>query len=153
MTDQLPHQGPTKGDCEGNQDRCTRDDCPLFGTLLTNGRIRGCGDPVARGRRNKRKGQRAQRQVANKLGIPTGWGGGNEETWQSNLRLEVKAGKQVAPVINAYRRQKAQSDANKSIGDNRPFAAVCVHDGLELLAFDLRYVKDVLTAIEEQLGP
>ena len=156
MTDQLPHQGPDKGECQGDKERCSRPDCPIFGTLLKpsrdgNRRIRGCGDPSARGKRNKQKGQRTQRKVANKLGIPAGMGGGNEETWQSSLRIEVKSGAQVRPAVTAYLRQKTQSEASRPIGDNRPFAAVAVYEGFEIVMFEIDRVSDVVAALAEDL--
>jgi|LakMenEpi03Aug12_release.lakeMendotaPanAssembly.Ray.scaffolds.fasta_scaffold01756_37 hypothetical protein len=141
--EQLPYQGPQKGACEGNTAKCSRDDCPLFGTLLKPNkdgkrRIRGCGDAVARGKRARTKGKRAQRKVANKLGIPSGIDGGNEETWRSSLRIEVKEGKQVQAAVTAFRRTRDQSELARPIGDNRPFMGVVVHEGLEvcLIALD-----------------
>lgn len=157
MTDQLPHQGPEKGECEGNKDKCSNSSCPLFGSLLKPSkdgkrRIRGCGDPVARGKRNKRSGQRTQRKVANKLGIPAGFGGGNEETWQSSLRLEVKSGAKVKPAVTAYRKQKAQSEASRPIGDNRPFAAIAVHEGVEVIMFEIDSLNNVMAALWDNLN-
>ena len=156
MTDQLPHQGPDKGECQGDRSRCTRSDCPLFGSLLKpsrdgNRRIRGCGDPSARGKRNKQKGQRTQRRIANRLNIPAGIGGGNEETWRSQLRLEVKAGAQVRPAITAYLKQKAQSEASRPIGDNRPFAAIASHENVDIVMFELDAIRDIVAALEEHL--
>jgi hypothetical protein len=154
MSNQLPHQGPDKGECQGDRDRCKRPECPAFGTLGRPGRdgkrrVRGCDDPSARGKRNRTKGQRTQRKIANKLGIPTGMGGGNEETWQSNLRIEVKSGAQVRPVITAYLKQKAQSEAARPIGDNRPFVAICVHENVELIVFEIDQKNNVLHALGE----
>lgn len=156
MSDQLPHQGPDKGNCQGNTERCSKDGCPIFGTLGkpgkdNNRRVRGCEDPAARGKRNRTKGQRAQRKVANKLGIPTGMGGGNEETWRSQLRIEVKSGAQVRPVITAYLKQKAQSEASRPIGDNRPFAAICVHENTEVIVFEIDQTSNVIQALGDQL--
>ncbi len=34
MTTSSPITGPEKGYCEGNQERCTGDGCPVFATLL-----------------------------------------------------------------------------------------------------------------------
>jgi hypothetical protein len=152
MTEQLPHQGPEKGSCEGNADKCGRNDCPLFGTLLKPNkdgkrRIRGCGDPVARGKRARTKGKRAQRKVANKLGIPTGIDGGNEETWRSSLRIEVKQGKQVQAAVTAFRRTRDQSELARPIGDNRPFMGVVVHENLEVCLIALDDIEDVAAAI------
>jgi hypothetical protein len=152
VTDQLPHQGPEKGFCEGRQENCSREDCPIFGTPLRANkdgfrRIRGCGDPVARGTRSRRKGKRAQRAVANKLGIPTGIDGGNEETWRSSLRVEVKEGKQVQAAVTAFRRTRDQSEQARPIGDNRPFMGVVVHDGLEVCLVALDDLDKVASAV------
>jgi hypothetical protein len=152
MTEQLPHQGPVKGECDGNKDKCSRDDCPLFGTLLKPNkdgkqRIRGCGDPVARGGRSRRQGKRAQRAVANKLGIPTGIDGGNEETWRSSLRIEVKHGKQVQAAVTAFRRTRDQSEQVRPIGDHRPFMGVVVHEKLEVCLIALDDLEDVAAAV------
>lgn len=152
MSEQLPYQGPEKGPCEGNQQKCGRTDCPLFGTLLKPNkdglrRIRGCGDPVARGGRARRKGKRAQRAVANKLGIPTGIDGGNEETWRSSLRIEVKQGKQVQAAVTAFRRTRDQSEQARPIGDNRPFMGVVVHERLEVCLIALDDLEQVAAAV------
>lgn len=154
MTEQLPHHGPTKGDCEGNPEKCVRHDCPIFGSLLKANkdgkrRVRGCGDKVALGTRSRRKGKRAQRAVANKLGIPTGIDGGNEETWRSSLRIEVKEGRQVQAAVTAYRRTRDQSEASRPIGDNRPFMAVVVHEGLEVCVVALNDLHNVAAAVLE----
>ena len=51
-----------KGECQGRREKCTLgEQCPKFGTLgrpARDGarRIKGCGDPVARGKRNRAKG-------------------------------------------------------------------------------------------------
>jgi hypothetical protein len=151
-TEQLPLPGPRKGVCEGDKDRCNHVDCPLFGTLLKPNRdgkqrIRGCGDPVARGTRARRTGKRAQRAVANKLGIPTGIDGGNEETWRSALRIEVKQGKQVQAAVTAFRRVQAQSELCRPIGDHRPFMGVVVHDGVEVCLINLDDLPNVASAV------
>lgn len=152
MTEQLPSQGSLKGECEGKKEKCSRDDCPLYGSLLKPNkdgkrRIKNCGDPVARGVRARRKGKRAQRAVANKLGIPTGIEGGNEETWRSSLRIEVKQGKQVQAAVTAFRRTKEQSEQTRVVGDNRPFMGVVVHDGLEVCLVALDDLESVASAV------
>lgn len=154
MTEQLPHPGPEKGDCQGNPDKCSRSDCPIFGSLLKPSkdgkrRVRGCGDKVAMGARSRRKGKRAQRAVANKLGVPTGIDGGNEETWRSSLRVEVKEGKQVQAAVTAYRRTRDQSEVSRPIGDNRPFMCVVVHDKLEVCVVALDDLENVAAAVLE----
>jgi hypothetical protein len=155
VEDQLPHSGPEKAECEGDRDKCGRDDCPLFGRPLKPNkdgkrRVRGCGDKVATGTRARRKGKRAQRKVANKLGIPAGIDGGNEETWRSALRIEVKEGRQVQAAVTAFRRVREQSEAARPIGDNRPFMGVVVHDGLEVCLIELDSLVDVAAAVLDQ---
>jgi hypothetical protein len=141
-----------KSACEGRREDCTREDCPLLGSLLKPNkdgkrRIKNCGDPVARGVRARRKGKRAQRAVANKLGIPTGIEGGNEETWRSALRIEVKQGRQVQAAVTAYKRTRDQSELVRFVGDNRPFMGVVVNEGLEVCLVALDDLEDVAHAV------
>lgn len=122
-----------KGECEGNQDKCSLEGCPKFGTLGRAGkdgkrRIKGCNDPVARGKRNRTKGDSKARRARKKLGL-----GGHltrhEENWGGAFRCEIKAGAQVGPIWTRFRDAKAQSDTAKSLGDNRPFVMVAMPDG------------------------
>jgi hypothetical protein len=122
-----------KGECEGNQEKCNADGCPLFGALGRPGRdgarrIRNCGDPAARGKRNRTKGDSKARRARKKLGL-----GGHltrhEDNWGGAFRCEVKAGAQVGPIWTRFRDAKNQSDACKSLGDNRPFVMVAMPDG------------------------
>jgi hypothetical protein len=122
-----------KGECQGNRDRCSLDNCPLFGTLgrpdrKNVRRIRGCADPAARGRRNRTKGDAKARRARKKLGL-----GGHltrhEENWGGYFRTEVKAGLQVGPIATRFQTAKAQSDAAKALGDIRPFIMVAMPDG------------------------
>ena len=122
-----------KGECQGNRDRCSNDACPVFGTLgrpdrQGRRRVRGCGDPSARGKRNRRKGDSKARRARKKLGL-----GGHltrhEENWGGAFRVEIKAGAQVGPIATRFRAAKAQSDAAKAMGDIRPFVMVAMPDG------------------------
>ena len=122
-----------KGECQGNQDKCSTKGCPLFGTLGREDRqgkrrIKGCGDPSARGRRNRAKGDSKARRARKKLGL-----GGHltrhEENWGGHFRTEVKAGAQVGPIATRFNLAKAQSDAAKALGDIRPFIMVAMPDG------------------------
>ena len=122
-----------KGECQGNRDKCSVDNCPLFGTLGRPDRqgvrrIRGCADPAARGRRNRTKGDAKARRARKKLGL-----GGHltrhEENWGGSFRTEVKAGLQVGPIATRFQTAKAQSDAAKALGDIRPFIMVAMPDG------------------------
>jgi hypothetical protein len=122
-----------KGECQGNQDKCSTKGCPLFGTLGREDRqgkrrIKGCGDPSARGRRNRAKGDSKARRARKKLGL-----GGHltrhEENWGGHFRTEVKAGAQVGPIATRFNLAKAQSDAAKALCDIRPFIMVAMPDG------------------------
>ena len=130
-----------KGDCQGNRDRCTlaystdtvAAVCPLFGTLgrpMRDGkrRIRGCGDPAARGKRSRAKGDSKARRARKMLHI----GGANtrhEELWGGVVRVEIKAGAQISPIATRYRDAAAQSEPHRAHGDLRPFVLVCMPDG------------------------
>lgn len=122
-----------KGECQGNREKCNIADCPKFGTLgrpdrSNIRRIRGCGDPAARGKRNRAKGDSKARRARKMLGI----GGANtrhEELWGGHIRLEVKAGAQVGPIATRFRSAEVQSNQVRPIGDVRPFAMVAMPDG------------------------
>lgn len=125
-----------KGECEGNRERCTVDGCPRFGALGRPGRdgkrrIKGCGDPVARGKRNRTKGDSKARRARKKLGLSATGNAGtrHEEHWGGLFRVEVKAGAQVGPIATRFANAKAQSDASKSLGDIRPFLMIAMPDG------------------------
>ena len=84
------------------------------------------------GRRNRRSGMRKQRTARKGLGIKVQFSGqgGNEETWNGAVRVEVKSGAQAGPVWTRYKAAEDQSEANKSIGDSRPFVAVFMPSGM-----------------------
>jgi hypothetical protein len=157
--DQLPMPGPSKGECEGNQDKCNAVGCPLFGNVGRESRdgkhrVRGCGDPVARGKRNKRKGQRKQAKAANIVGVPkSSLHPGHEEFYGGKVRIEVKAGKQVGPVHTRWLSVYAQSEASRPYGDNRPFIGMFMPDGVSygIVMFRTDHIEDVVTALWEQL--
>lgn len=121
-----------KGDCEGNREKCKNLQCPIYGLLGRPSRdgkrrIRGCGDPQARGKRNRAKGDGKARKARKVLGI----GGANtrhEEHWGGNLRIEVKAGAQISPIATRFHLAEAQSKQAKAIGDHRPFVMVAMPD-------------------------
>lgn len=122
-----------KGYCQGNQDKCSNSSCPVFGTLGRPDRnhvrrVRGCGDPAARGKRNRRKGDSKARRARKKLGL-----GGHltrhEENWGGAFRVEIKAGAQIKAIATRFNAAKLQSDAAKALGDIRPFAMVAMPDG------------------------
>lgn len=145
-----------KGECQGNQDKCSVDNCPLFGTLGRPDRnnvrrIRGCADPAARGRRNRTKGDSKARRARKKLGL-----GGHltrhEENWGGVVRTEVKAGAQVGPIATRFNAAKAQSYASKALGDIRPFVMVAMPDGTTkgIVLMDLDEFGELLALIRDQ---
>ena len=157
--DQLPLPGPLKGECEGNKEKCSLGVCPLFGTLNTvsrdgGRRVRGCGDPVARGKRNKRKGQRKQAKAATMIGVPrSAMSPGHEEFYGGTVRIEVKAGAQAGPVHTKYLAVRAQSEAARPFGDHRPFVGMFMPDGVGygLVVFRSDELEAVVAALAEQL--
>jgi hypothetical protein len=129
--------GPVKGECEGIRDRCANKAlCPLYGTLgrvSKDGlrRVRGCGDPVARGKRSRKQGLAKQRLARKALGIGLS-GQSNEEHWSDEIFAnEVKSGAQVGPAATVWLRIEAQVVANQAdFGDRRrPVRAVLMPDG------------------------
>lgn len=123
-----------KGDCQGNQERCTLTfDCPKFGTLGRAGRdgkrrIKGCGDPVARGKRNRAKGDSKARNARRRLNL-SGANTRHEEHWRGALRVEIKAGSQISPIATRFIAARNQSVEGKALGDIRPFAMIAMPDG------------------------
>lgn len=126
-----------RGDCGGDFERCSLTDegCPRFGLLLKAARdgrrrVKGCGDPVARGKRNKAKGRIKQAAAVRALGIPrSNLHPGHEEFLPGAVRTEVKAGGKAKTVDTAYRLVRVQSDASKAVADVRPFVPVFMPDG------------------------
>jgi len=125
-----------KGECQGDAARCSlKDKCPIFGLLGKPGRdgkrrVKGCGDPRARGKRNRAKGDSKARRARKRLGI-TGANTRHEEHWGGHLRLEVKSGNQVEPIATRFNAAEKQSAQAKAIGDIRPFVMVAMPDGTQ----------------------
>lgn len=147
MTETLPYPGPVKGDCQCG--------CGLFGTLKKPNRagtqcVRGCRCASCRGRNNRAKGQRKQRIAQKALKIPgNSLGANHEEMWRGLVRVEVKAGGQVHPSVTQYLKMEAQSEASRAYGDPRPFAGVCMPDGMTdgVVSVRLSRVYDFAQAI------
>lgn len=141
-TPQFPLPGPEYGECGGNRDKCSNAKCPLYGALgpPRNGvrRVRGCGDPSARGKRNRRKGDAAANKARRKLNLD-GPNTRHEELWRGEILVEVKAGAKAKTVETFYRHCRDQSDASRAYGDGRRFAAVASPDGTsrQLIVMDL----------------
>ena len=114
----------------------------------------GWSDNQKRGLTNKNKGRRKQNLARKKLRIPdTKFRSqmGNEESWQGEVRVEVKAGKQVQTLWTKYQKAKEQSDANTRIGDTRPFMFVAMPDGTSngLVVVELDKLDEVVFALLE----
>lgn len=148
-------QSDRKGECQGDRDRCSlKERCPLFGTLGREDRrgvrrVKGCGDPMARGKRNRSKGDskaRKARKMLNLVGANTR----HEEHWRGMLRVEIKAGAQVNPIETRFSAAKRQSDQSKAIGDLRPFAMVAMPDGTSggIVLMTLEDFRMILAMIE-----
>lgn len=144
-----------KAECEGNREKCTLTECPLFGTLgapYRDGqrRVKGCGDPAARGKRNRAKGDSKARRARKQLGI-AGVNSRHEEVWGGWVRVEVKAGAQVKPIDTRFRAAEEQSRAAKSMGDARPFAMIAMPDGTSdgIVLMRLSDFANLVTALGE----
>jgi hypothetical protein len=126
-TFQLPLQGPEKGRCGCG--------CGLYGTLKKPNRaqircVRNCRCKSCLGRRSKDKGATKQRKARNVLGIAgPSLGADHEENWRGAVLVEVKAGFQAKPVGTRYRHWRAQIEASRAIGDNRPACTIAMPDG------------------------
>lgn len=146
--------GPEKGYC-GCADRCDK-----FGTLGRPDRngarhVRGCPCRVCLGRRSKRKGQRKQSKAVTALGIPrSSLHPGHEEHLGGTVRIEVKAGAQVKPVMTRFLAAEMQSEAHRPYGDHRPFAFLAMPDGTSdgLVVVRLSKVHEFASAVAEQWG-
>ena len=53
----------------------------------------------------------------------------HEEHWGGRCRVEMKAGKQVAPIATRFELARAQSEAARPTGDVRPFLMVAMPEG------------------------
>ena len=145
-----------KAECEGDHDRCTvGDECPKYGTLgraARDGkrRVAGCGDPVARGKRNRSKGDSKARRARKQLGI-AGVNSRHEEHWGGGVRVEIKAGKQVSPIWTRFLLAEGQSNAARAIADGRPFVMIAMPDDTRdgLVICRLSQVQNVAAAVLE----
>jgi hypothetical protein len=106
--------------------------CGLFGTPRKRplGHIRGCECAKCRGKRNRSKGDSKARVARKQLGIG-GVNSRHEELWGGDVRVEIKAGAQIKPVLTAFLRCEMQSEAARPVGDHRPFMLVAMPDGMK----------------------
>ena len=84
---------------------------------------------MARGKRNRTKGDTKARKARQALGIG-GVNSRHEEVWGGAVRVEVKAGAQINPIATRYMLAEQQSEQHRPIGDNRPFMLVAMPDGM-----------------------
>lgn len=148
-----------KGYCEGNRDKCdavlNNMACPLFGTLTKRSRdgkrrVKHCNDPVAKGRRNRHKGDQKAGAVRRALNL-TGANSRHEELWGGALRIEIKAGKQVQPIETRFRLAEMQSEQQRPLGDIRPFVMAAMPDGTSdgIILCRLSVFKQILLSLED----
>ena len=86
-----------------------------------------------RGRLNRQSGKRkqaaARRQLEQLYGPATGFHThkANEEGWTAwPVRVECKSGAQVGPIATRYLAAEQQSEAQRAVGDTRPFFMVAM---------------------------
>jgi hypothetical protein len=153
MTEVNPNFKPEPITCA--ETGCGLAKCKAAGQPTKTGHPRLCVCPRCIGKRNKRKGQSKQARATTMLGIPkSSISPGHEEFLGGQVRVEVKAGAQVKPMVTAYLRMEAQSEEARPFGDNRPFVGVAMPDGSAdgIVAFRLSKIDDVLVALAEMRG-
>lgn len=112
-------------------------------------------EAAQRARRNRNKGRKKQNLARKKLKIPnTKFRSmmGHEESWLGQVRVEVKAGKQVQTLWTKFKNAKAQSDSNNTaIGSNKPFVFVAMPDGTSdgLVVMELDRLEETVFALLE----
>lgn len=156
------------GPCEGSHNKCTlcKDGEVKVGLLGAPNkrtgvrRVRSCGDPVARGARNRRKGKTKQRAARRQVGVedsPVPNSLADEESWTGPFLVEVKAGQQVKALTTRFVKAEDQANASRSASDSRPFALVAMPDGWGsegIVAMRLSdFEKLVLPALETVPAP
>lgn len=108
--------------CDGNAEKCTNKDCRLYGSPMQRSwkdglqRVKGCGDPVARGARSRKSGLSKQRTARKALGVAPShkFGDANEENWNDPyFSTEVKSGAQVKTVFTFWNKCKAQIESGQ----------------------------------------
>ena len=76
-----------------------------------------------KGARVRKGGGDGQRDSAKRAGVKKvgSMYAGQEEHYDGETRIEIKTGAQVKPMVTAFDKHKAQSEAARPIGDERPF--------------------------------
>jgi hypothetical protein len=128
--------------------------CPNTNKIKTACDCRTCIN-----RRNRSKGRRKQNIARKKLGIKDNRFHGadaHEENWNTGLRVEVKAGKQVQPVFTLYNKCKLQSDVSHNAigGTNKPFIQVSMPDNSTkgIVMFELDNIENVCVEVLKNFG-
>lgn len=133
--------------------------CGTFGTYRvkawSNGVrcVRTCKSCAqCRGKRARSKGDAKASKVRRALAAG-GAATRHEEGWGGALRIESKAGAQVKPILTRYLAAKNQSEAQRPIGDNRPFVLAASPDrGPVLLVLELDELEQVVAAVAANWG-
>jgi hypothetical protein len=122
--------------------------------------VRRCPCKQCMGRRSKRTGGKAQRTAKKLLAVPTTSTihTGHEEFAGGLVRFECKSGAQIRPMVTAFSKAEAQSEAARAIGDTRPTVVMALlqPEGQEaIIAFRARnagQMKETIAALAIQLG-
>lgn len=74
----------------------------------------------------------------------------HEEAWEDPFRWEVKSGAQVRPVVTAYLKTRAQSEATRAIGDHRPFAMGASYEKTRVVVVDAEVWRTYIVPLLEE---
>jgi len=75
----------------------------------------------------------------------------HEELWGGAMRVEMKAGAQISPIVTRYRTAEQQSEQHRALGDIRPFVLVAMPDGESdgLAVMRLSVLADLLAVLRD----
>ncbi len=140
---------PDPIECPCGDERCDKVGRPT----ARIGHVRNCPCIRCRNKRSTVKGDRKAREARKALNI-AGVNSRHEEVWGGKLRVESKAGAQVGPIATRYLAAEQQSEAQRPIGDNRPFAMLAMPDGWSdgLFLCRLSNLHEAACALLEQWG-
>ena len=133
--------------------------CGAYGTLKRPNRAgvvcvaRKCRCRSCMGRVNRSKGDAKARKARKALNL-VGANTRHEEHAGGNVRWEAKAGAQIKPMWTAFLKAEAQSEAQRPMGDTRPFVMTAAPDGIsdQLVAFRLSQISEVVVGLADGLG-
>jgi len=140
---------PAPAPCPCGDERCDKIGRPT----KRLGHALGCVCIRCRNKRSTVKGDRKAREARKALAIP-GVNSRHEEVWGGTLRVESKAGAQVGPIATRFRLAEQQSEAQRPVGDVRPFAMLAMPDGWSdgLFLCRLSSLHEAAVALLEQWG-